>query len=463
MDTNWPPDLSSASGSKYIVLLQSLRAAIRSGTLPAQHRLPPVRELAWQLGITPGTVARAYKLANDEGLLDTAVGRGTFVAGDADRAPVVDEPLINTIQADTLDFRACRVADLGQGRVIRDILMRMAQGTGSRYTDYPTSDTDLAARKAVVDWIGQDRAGRLAADDIVLGFGAQNAVMMVLQACLSGPTPVILTEELAYPGVRHAARLLRAKLVGVAMDQEGIRPDRLAEAYRTHGGQVLLTAAEVHSPTTTRTSHARRQEIADLARKFQLQIIEDDCHRVANSDIPGYRALCPERGWYVSSLTKSVSATLRFGFAACPSAMARAARQVAQSSFYGMPQPILDLCAELLRSGEAERIRQGVEKINLQRVHQAVNILGQWDIRWRSDVPFIWLRLPQGWRGSTFATACEARGIRIKPADEFALPDGAAPHAVRLALNAIVPQPQFEAGLKEIAAMLANPPPNVDL
>jgi DNA-binding transcriptional MocR family regulator len=136
---------------------------------------------------------------------------------------------------------------------------------------------------------------------------------------------------------------------------------------------------------------------------------------------------------------------------------------VAQSSFYGMPQPILDLCAELLRSGEAERIRQGVEKINLQRVHQAVNILGQWDIRWRSDVPFIWLRLPQGWRGSTFATACEARGIRIKPADEFALPDGAAPHAVRLALNAIVPQPQFEAGLKEIAAMLANPPPNVDL
>ena len=85
MDTNWPPDLSSASGSKYIVLLQSLRAAIRSGTLPAQHRLPPVRELAWQLGITPGTVARAYKLANDEGLLDTAVGRGTFVAGGADR------------------------------------------------------------------------------------------------------------------------------------------------------------------------------------------------------------------------------------------------------------------------------------------------------------------------------------------------------------------------------------------
>ncbi|WP_249138868.1 PLP-dependent aminotransferase family protein [Actibacterium sp. MT2.3-13A] len=442
-------------------MIQSLRAAVRSGELVQGTRLPPVRELAWQLGITPGTVARAYKMATEEGLIDSRVGRGSFVAGTAVPAPVVEEPLINSMQPDVLDFRACRGSDVGQGALIGAALASVGEGWCS--IDYPTADTDLAARQAVCDWIGQERAGRLTPDDIVLGLGAQNSVMMTLQTCLSGPAPVILTEELAYPGMRHAARLLRAQLIGVSMDQNGIRPDRLEEALRRHGGQVLLTSAEVHSPTTIRTSAERRQEVADIARRYQLQVIEDDCHCITRPEAPSYRALCPERGWFVSSLSKVFSATLRFGYVACPAQMAQAARQVAQSTFYGLPQPILDLGCELLRSGEVERVRQQVVVSVAERVKTAVNILGRWDLRWRPDVPFIWLKLPQGWRGSTFTMACEARGIRIKPADEFALPDGSAPHAVRLALNSSIPDAAYESALKTMGDMLAHPPAAVDL
>jgi len=461
MGTIWPPDFSDTSGAKYLVLIQSLRAAVRSGELAQGTRLPPVRELAWQLGITPGTVARAYKMATEEGLIDSKVGRGSFVAGAATPAPVVEEPLINAVQPEFLDFRACRASDVGQGALIAAGLEKVGRNLSN--IDYPTAETDLCARQAVCDWIGQDRAGRLTADDIVLGLGAQNSVIMTLQTCLSGAAPVILTEELAYPGMRHAARLLRAQIIGVAMDQNGIRPDRLEEALRQHGGQVLLTSAEVHSPTTIRTSPERRQEVADIARRYQLQIIEDDCHCITRPEAPSYRALCPERGWFVSSLTKVFSATLRFGYVACPSPMAQAARQVAQSSFYGLPQPILDLGCDLLRSGEVERVREQVLGTVAARVKTAVNILGRWDIRWRPDVPFIWLKLPQGWRGSTFTMACEARGIRIKPADEFALPDGFAPHAVRLALNSSIPEAAYESALKTMGHLLANPPATVDI
>lgn len=462
MGTIWPPDFHDAAGPKYLVLIQSLRAAVRSGELAAGTRLPPVRELAWQLGITPGTAARAYKMATEEGLIDSKVGRGSFVAGAAIPTPVVEDPLINAVQPEFLDFRAVRVPDLGQGALIGAQLAALGQ-KNKPYLDYPTAETDHCARQAVCDWIGQERTGRLSADDIVLGLGAQNSVIMTLQACLSGAAPMILTEELAYPGVRHAARLLRAQLIGVAMDQHGIRPDRLEEALRRHGGQVLLTSAEVHSPTTIRTSPERRQEVADIARRYQLQIIEDDCHCITRPEAPSYRALCPERGWFVSSLTKVFSATLRFGYVACPTPMAQAARQVAQSSFYGLPQPILDASCELLRSGQVERVRQAVVESVAQRVKTAVNILGRWEIRWRPDVPFIWLRLPQGWRGSSFAMACEAQGIRIKPADEFALPDGAAPHSVRLALNSSIPEEAYESALKTMSHLLANPPATVDL
>ncbi|QIE44385.1 PLP-dependent aminotransferase family protein [Pseudohalocynthiibacter aestuariivivens] len=462
IDTIGLPDFAGKSDPKYIVLIQSIREAIRSGRLKPGTKMPPVRELAWEFGITPGTVARAYKLATDEGLVEAAVGRGTFVTGAPQLAPPPPEPLIGLAQTDLLDFRAARVPEVGQSAAIRTVLRQLGQMQDAPYLDYPTSQTDLAARQQVVRWIGPERAGRLVADDIVLGLGAQNTVMMALQACLHGASPVVLTEGLAYPGVRHAARLLRAQLIGVEIDQEGLRPDRLEEALRRHGGQVLLLSPHAHSPTTARMSLERRQRIGDIARRYQLQIIEDDCHVINRPDMPTFRAICPERGWLVSSLTKSVSAALRFGFAACPAEQASTARQVAQSTFYGLPQPVLDLCAELIRSGEAERIRDLVEREVAHRVQIAVNILGQWDIKWRTDVSFVWLRLPQGWRGSTFAMACEAEGLRIKPADEFAPPDGAAPHAVRLTLNAIAEQSALEDGLRRISALLSRPPVNVD-
>lgn len=438
-----------------------MRRAIRSGALACGVKMPPVRELAWDLGITPGTVARAYKIAADEGLVETHVGRGTFVSGHyvAEPGP---EPLIQLSEPGQHNFRGVRVPDVGQDAVIRRLLGQLRHREQPLYIDYPTEATDIAARRAVVDWIGPERLGRFDGQDVVLGLGAQNSVMMALQAVLHGPNPVILTEDLGYPGVRHAARLLRAQLIGVEMDADGMRPDRLEEALRKHGGQVLLTSAEVHSPTTIRTSLTRKQEIARLAQTYQLQIIEDDCHCITRTEEPAYRGICPERAWYISSLTKTVSAALRFGYTVAPRRQAPVARQVAQSSFYGLPQPVLDLCAGLIASGEAEQIRRRVEAVTLRRVRDAVNILGKWDISWRSHVPFIWLKLPQGWRGSSFARACAQAGIQLKAADEFALPDGTAPNALRISLSPTTPGPDDLAAIQSISDLLARPPVNVD-
>ena len=458
------PNFSDSKQPKYIVLIQSLRAAIRSGTLPKGYRMPAVRDLAWQLGVTPGTVARAYKMAAEEGLVETAVGRGTFVS---DVAPAAQarppEPLIAHPPAGMMDMRAVRVPDVGQDALIRTAMRRVAGANEGGFRDYPTDDSSRPAREAVARWIGTVRAGRFEAQDVVLGLGAQHSVMTALQACLHGPSPVILTEELAYPGVRHAARLLRAQLVGVAMDADGLRPDALEEALQRHGGQVLLTAAEAHSPTTLRTGLERRRQIAEIARRYQVQIIEDDCHCIARPDTPAYRAIVPEHAWYVSSLTKSVSAALRFGFAIAPRGQTAMAAQVAQSSFYAMPQPILDLCAELLNSGAAEQVRKMVVEETGARVRLAVNAVGGWDLSWRADLPFVWLRLPRGWRGSTFARDCAVAGVRIKSADEFALPDGQAPNAVRLSLTADAPKPEISRALSRLSDLLTRPPAAVDI
>ncbi|MEM6579508.1 MAG: PLP-dependent aminotransferase family protein [Pseudomonadota bacterium] len=444
-----------------------MRDAVRSGKLAAGTKLPPVRELAWDLGITPGTVARAYKMAAEEGLVETTVGRGTFVSGTlappVQDAEIAAAPLMPHVPDGTIDFRGVHVPDVGQDATIRKIMGDLARVGIHDYVDYPNESTDYAARAAVAQWIGSDRAGRVRAEDVVLGLGAQKACISALQSVLHGVTPIILTEELCYPGVRHAARLLRARLIGIEMDNEGIRPDRMEEVLRQHGGQVLLTSAEVHSPTATYTTPERRQQIALLARKYQLQIIEDDCHTITRPEFPAYRALCPERAWFVSSLSKAVSASLRFGYAIAPEGQGLHARQVAQSTFYGLPQITVDIAAALLRSGEAERFRVAVQDRIAQRVQLAVNRLGQWEINWRLDAPFLWLRLPQGWRGSTFARACEVKGIRVKPADEFALADGQAPNAVRLSIDSNLALDEFEEALQVMSDLLAAPPLNVDI
>ncbi|WP_343032090.1 PLP-dependent aminotransferase family protein [Roseovarius bejariae] len=447
------------------MLIQSLRTAVRSGALERGYKMPTVRDLAWELGITPGTVARAYRMAADEGLVETTVGRGTFVAGAAPVQGGVSpgDPLITEVATDSIDLRACRVLDVGQEAAIRAGLSRLSDSPGFSYRDYPNSQTTAPAQTAVARWIGPDRAGRFETGDVVMGLGAQHSVIMALQTCLHGATPVILTETLCYPGVRHAARLLRAQVVGVEMDEYGLRPDRLEEALQRHGGQVLLTAPEAHSPTAVHTPVERRQEIARIAQRYQLRIIEDDCHCITRPDAPTYRAICPDHAWYISSLTKSVSSALRFGFAVCPRGQGAAAQQVAQSSFYGMPQPILDLGADLIDSGQAEEMRAGVVQAVQARVRMAVNILGQWDISWQPSLPFIWLRLPQGWRGSTFMRACDAAGVQIKSADEFALPDGQSPHSVRVSLTPDVSEAVLQGALERLSGLLARPPVNVDL
>ena len=82
--TIWVPDLATRSGPRYQAIAAAIVDAIDKGELSPGARLPPQRDLAWKLGVTVGTVSRAYMLAEQRGLLSGEVGRGTFVR---DRGP----------------------------------------------------------------------------------------------------------------------------------------------------------------------------------------------------------------------------------------------------------------------------------------------------------------------------------------------------------------------------------------
>jgi DNA-binding transcriptional MocR family regulator len=460
-DTTWAPDLTQFPGPKYLALSRALRDAIRAGHLPANSQLPTVRDLAWRLRLTPGTVARAYQLATQEGLLAATVGRGTFVAAQSPRLGPTQALYTERVTGGTtglVDLRPPQVPEVGQAEAIRTALLQMAETTGQGWLDYTSQLGEAALRAEIVTWMGDRILGPIGPEDVALTHGGQNAISLIFDCCLRGERPVVLIEELAYPGFRYAARAARAEVVPVEVDNQGIVPAALEAACRRHGPQVLCLTTEAQNPTTGRMPVKRRQEIAEIARRYDVQVLEDDCYSIAVSDIPSLRALAPERVWLVGSVSKTISAALRFGYVICPAGMGEAGRLTAQHGFFALSRPVADLMLHLFRSGEAARIREAVQTEFAARQQILVNHLGAFDLGWQPGVPFVWLRLPQGWRASTFLRTAENRGVLVRSADEYALVHGRAPNAIRIAIAANLTRAAFETAMRTLADLLAKPP-----
>lgn len=461
MDTNWSPVLPEGEGPKYLALSRALRDAVRDGTLAEGSRLPTVRDLAWSMKVTPGTVARAYQIATQEGLLEATVGRGTFVAA---RTPRLGPTQSLYLERDPgvvqghVDMRSPQLPEVGQTEVLAAALRRVAENIGPEWLDYTSQKAEGQLRQAVCDWLAHRVLGPHGPDEVMLTHGGQNAIGLIMACCLRGDRPVVLIEDLSFPGFRYAARLARAEVVGVEMDAEGILPDALEAACRRYGPQILCVTPDTQNPTTARMGERRRAEIVAIARRYDLQIIEDECYAPAIPDQPALRALAPERVWYTGSLSKTVSAALRFGYVICPTGMGNAGRLTAQHGFFALSQPVHALCLDLLQSGAADEIRTKTQRDLSERLQLVVNRLGAFDLSWQPGMPFAWLRLPQGWRASSFSRLAEDEGVLVRSADQYAMVHGRAPNAVRLAIVGNIPRQQLEAGVAALAHLLPRPP-----
>ncbi|NBO21441.1 MAG: GntR family transcriptional regulator, partial [Rhodobacteraceae bacterium] len=173
-DTIWRLDLTQYAGPKYLALTRALRDAIRRGDLAEGAQLPTVRDLAWTLAVTPGTVQRAYQLATQEGLLAATVGRGTFVAATKPRLGPTQALYTDAVDgggAGLVDLRSPHLPDLGQGAAFCAALDRLAPVVAAEWTDYPSQRGEDALRAAVADWVADRPLGPLTAEDIALTAG----------------------------------------------------------------------------------------------------------------------------------------------------------------------------------------------------------------------------------------------------------------------------------------------------
>src|SRR5437762_8080852 len=158
-----PLALDRATGRRYPLgqqLVDELRRRVQAGSLGPGERLPPVRGLATALGVTPETVAGAYKRLVDEGYLRGEIGRGTFLAAPPLRAE--EDPLAPFEAGGALPPFAA-VAPSG-GSAPRDLL-RLARHPGVVSLAASVAAPDLAPvddlQRALVTVLESDGAAAL--------------------------------------------------------------------------------------------------------------------------------------------------------------------------------------------------------------------------------------------------------------------------------------------------------------
>ena len=391
------------------------------------------------------------------------MGRGTFVAARGPalgaRQPMhVEIPPERLMRSDLVDLRSPQLPEVGQTEALREAMIRVAGRLSSDWLAYPSLRRDGPMREAMASWISDRDLGPVVAEDIVPTSGGQHSINLVLQCCLRGERPVVLTEELSYPGFRHGIRLNRAEAVAVRLDGEGMRADQLDAACRRTGARLVVVTPEAQNPTTIRMSPDRRKEIIAIARRHDIQILEDDCYSAPSTNLPSLRAMAPERVWHVTSFSKTISAGLRAGMIVAPEGMGEAARLAAQHAFFGLSQPVSDIVQELVRSGRARELRDAANAVYARRLQLAGEALGRYGPQMQPGLSFLWLPMPQGWRASTFTREAEAEGVLVRSADEYALVDGHAPNAVRIAIAGDVPEVRFTAAVAKLARVLDSPP-----
>lgn len=457
--TDWLPDLTRSSSPRYIAIADVIQMDIKSGRLVQGDRLPPQRDLAKRLDIDFTTVARGYVEARKRGLVDTHVGRGTFVLpqnGDG-KSWAIDGPDPRRASAIDLTMNMPPEPDDPQ------LVARMQEGLKSiagdmvsllRYQGFGGSGMD---KDAAASWLS--RRGLVPSQERIFVTPGAHPALLAILGLLAKPGDTILSESITYPGVRSIAAQLRLSVTGLAMDENGILPDAFADACERLKPKALYLNPTLQNPTTLTIPSARREEICAVARKYGVPIVEDDAYGFIPVHGPApLAAMAPDLTWHIGGLAKCIGAGLRLAYVVAPDTRAIWPFVSAMRANNVMASPLnVALATRWIEDGTADTILRFIRIEAAARQQIAAALLPKDSFKADPLAFNIWLPLPHGWTRSMFASHMRSSGIGVVASDAFTV-EGAAPEAVRVCLGGSITRPALLGALEYMAHALEGPP-----
>ena len=455
--SDWLPNIEARRGPTYLAIAQALAEDIRSGNLSPGTRMPTHRELAYQLGVTVGTVSRSYAEATRLGLIDGEVGRGTFVRrrpsrdmGEIARDPAgpngvnlgLNYPPMS--QAETDAFSETLAAMAGD-RSLGQLLEYTAHCGSARH------------RHAGARWL---KTLGVPGDPerTVVTSGAQNGMLITFTA-LTEPGETVLVDKLTFPGMVALANLLNLRLTPVEFDEHGPLPEALERAAVETGARAYYTMPTIHNPTNVVIPLHRRREIAEIAKRRDLVIVEDDIYRFLAPDAPETLAsLAPDNTIFVASAAKQLAPGLRIGAIDTPQRHLPRIEAAMRTSTWMATPAMAEVLARWVEDGTAEHLGEIKRAEMIERQRIAKRALTGFDYHTHPASMHVWLRLPEAWRGRDPVAAAAHRGVTISAGEVFAAGAGAGRRHIRISVGNPKDRHSLERGLSVVAATLTELP-----
>ena len=304
------------AGSTAGDIATSIETAVRAGGLQPGDRLPTVRGLAGQLGVSPVTVAAAYRRLSDRGLLSTSGRRGTHVCP-GPPLPTPYSPVLSPGVRDLANGNPDPALLPDLGRVARRLtLPHHLYGDEANLPEL----IELAATELRADGVPVEGSGGV----VTITGGAMDGIERVLQAHLR-PGDRVAVEDPAYPAVRDLVGALGLGVEPVAVDDGGVLPDELERALARGAAACLLTP-RAQNPTGAAFDAARVAALGEVLHRHPGVLLVEDDHAGAVSGTP---PLTLSRGhdgpWaVVRSVAKALGPDLRLAvLAGDPATVAR--------------------------------------------------------------------------------------------------------------------------------------------
>lgn len=451
----WLPDLTLYKGARYIAIADAMASAIESGELKDGDRLPTHRALADQLSVTVGTITRAYAEAERRGFVNARVGRGSFIATQHSQRLII--PSDN--EPDCVDFRLNLPVAKDRAEALSQSMNTLAKDSVqmNRLLGYQPDIGLLEHRIQAANWLKQTGL-TTGADCIALTNGGQHAIMLALLA-LTRPGDSILSEAMTYPGFMAITHQLHLRPQPVAMDEEGVIPAAFEEACKQFSPKVFYCTPTLQNPTTAIMSERRREALIEVARRYQVWIIEDSVNSNLLEQPPmPLAAMAPDLVLHINSASKTLAAGLRVGWLVSPTAIQQQVANALRASCW-MASPLLgEIASSWIASGLAQQLLNEQRQELVLRNRLVNQYLAPFALRANPNSLHAWLELPSPWRSSEFIQAADQQGVKVIGEDSFVVAQYSAPQAIRLSASSAWSIGHLEKGLKVLAALLREEP-----
>ncbi|MEJ8474407.1 PLP-dependent aminotransferase family protein [Roseibium algae] len=433
--TIWPPKPEDLHRPAYRSLADVITRAIKAGELNEGDRLPTHRDLAFKLNLSVQTVSRSYDELVRRGVVLGEVGRGTFVRSQRSdtQTPFLPESQYGAIVDCSMLKPVFEALHLD---AMRDGLAKMS-------LDLPASAASSFRPSRALGTYGNTSRKWLArcgletsSEGLILTNGNTSAMTIALMTTAS-PGDLIVTEGIGHHALKPLCRYLGLRLAGLGVDADGVIPEAFTRICQKTKVSALYLMPAGLNPKAYTMSRERRIELVNLARRFDVSIIENDAWGPLqpNRTAP-IATLAPERTFYFTSLTKCIMPGLRFGYLVVPEAYESAAENRHLVTNWMATSLMSELACRWIEDGTAEDLLQWQMTALGERNQLAADIL--------SDIPFnasenglhIWLPTPETWSEEAFVAHTRLNGVAIASGSSFKMSDDVKDSGARICLGA---------------------------